>query len=273
MADRIKISTSDLENQATRLTTLGNQMEDISEKADKALSLIRDALGSKFSSNMDRKSKSLIKLNSLKDSFYTGAEVANKCASTYQNADKVLRDMIGDSLPQEIKDSPASSQSVYIYVDKSVYNQNAYDYKFKEWYDYNKDGKLDHINTGCVITSCAYALSLMGITTTPLEAYERSGGCRADFNKISQGKAYISGEEPVSKLNEMAKKTKVDNNISPIMLRVKNNTHTCVLEDVEIDANGNITKYIVFDPWEAKTVEYTNLSQIGINYFTYYTRA
>lgn len=273
MADRIKITTADLESQATRLSGLGNQMEDIRTKADIALSLMEDALSSKFTSNMDKKGKTLLKnLKSLKNSLNTGAKVATQCATSYRNADKVLRDVIGDSLPNDVKNSSTSAQSVVSPVDKSVYDQTAYS-QFMEHYDYDYDGDIDYINTGCVITSCAYALTLMGIVTTPLQAYERSGGCGAVYNAISQNQAYIRMDQPISQLNEMAKKAKTDKNTSPLMLRVNGNTHTVVLEDIEMDANGNITKYIVFDPYRATTKEYTSISQMNVTNFDYYTRA
>lgn len=113
MADKIKITTADLESQAVRLSGLSNQMEDICSKADRALSLMEDALSSKFTSNMDKKGKTLLKnLKTLKSSLNTGAKVATQCATSYQNADKVLRDVIGDSLPEDIKNSSTSSQTV-----------------------------------------------------------------------------------------------------------------------------------------------------------------
>lgn len=121
MADRIRITPSELESQAARLTGLGNQMEDITSKADRALSLMEDALSSKFTSNMDKKGKTLLKnLKSLKNSLRTGAKVAAQCATSYQNADKVLRDEIGDSLPKDVINSPASNQKVEKTIESSI---------------------------------------------------------------------------------------------------------------------------------------------------------
>lgn len=174
----------------------------------------------------------------------------------------------GTSLP----DNNNSSEVAAPPIDESVYDQTAYT-QFMEHYDYDYDGDVDYINTGCVITACAYALTRMGIVTTPLEAYERSGGCGAVYNAISQNQAYITMDQPVSLLDQMAKKAKADSNISPLMLRVNGNTHTVVLKDIELDGEGNITKYIVLDPYKAATKEYTSISEMNVTNFDYYTRA
>ena len=166
-----------------------------------------------------------------------------------------------------------STENVVQPIDESVYDQTAYS-QFMEHYDYDYDGDVDYINTGCVITSCAYALTRMGIETTPLQAYERSGGCYAYYNKISQNQAKVTTNCSVSLIDEMARKAKNDpNNISPLMLRVNGNTHTVGLKDIEMDSAGKITKYIVFDPYKATTKEYTSISQMKVSSFNYYTRS
>lgn len=170
MADRIRITPSELESQATRLTGLGNQMEDITSKADRALSLMEDALSSKFTSNMDKKGKTLLKnLKSLKNSLRTGAKVAAQCATSYQNADKVLRDEIGDSLPQDVINSPVSNQEVFNspLANTKEYNNTTYhalDYEdnimSQNSYDGYEFGYGDY-NAGCTATAWCMGLSIM----------------------------------------------------------------------------------------------------------------
>ncbi len=273
MASNIKITPNELTAQAVKLETLDNQLGEAMAKSDQAFRLLCDALSAAFTPNMRTKATKLMRnMETLRRSIHTGADVARECAASYENADKVLRDKIGDELPASIQVLPTSEQTVEKPIDESIYDQTAYS-QFMEHYDYDYDGDVDYINTGCVITSCAYALTRMGIPTTPLQAYERSGGCGAVYNAISQNQAYIRMNQPVSLLDEMAKKAKTDPNMSPLMLRVNGNTHTVVLKDIELDANGNITKYIVFDPYKAQTKEYTAISQMKVSKFNYYVRA
>lgn len=207
------------------------------------------------------------------------------CKETYEAVDEYLAKEYTDWLPEDVREHYASviesssdessnseDPSSNVQFDESIYNQTSYS-EFMEYYDYNYDGVLDWINTGCVITSCAYVLTCMGIPTTPLEAFERSGGCGAVYNAISQNKAYITMDQPVSKLTQMAIESKNNPNISNLMLRVNGNTHTVVLKDIELDGNGNISKYIIFDPYGGVTKEYSNLSEINVYNFDYYTRA
>lgn len=284
MANNIRILPSELQRQASKLNDLANQMDDITAKSLQAVKMMEEALhcGSAFSVISMLTGKSLFqeRLENVTNSLRTGAEIANTCATTFENADKVIRDKIGDSLPAEVVNTTPSGQYV---VDKGVYNQLAYDHFWTE-YDWNYDGVKEWVNTGCVITSCAYALTLMGIPTTPQDAYVRSGNtCDAWYDKIANSggvqQAYYSGVRPVSELNAMAIQAKESNysTFSPLMLRVNGNTHTVVLEDIETDGNGNITKYVVFDPYKGVTKEYASWSDMGkdytVNNFTYYTRA
>lgn len=113
MADKIKITPAELESQAARLTVLTNQMQEQIDKSSKALALIEDSLSILFSKSMDSKGNALLKkLKNLRKSLKTGAEVASKCATTYENADKVLRDTMGDSLPDNVVNVPVSNQTV-----------------------------------------------------------------------------------------------------------------------------------------------------------------
>lgn len=114
MSDKIRISTSELNAQATELSKLHGQINDIYQKADKALNLMNEALSAKFVLTMWFKKVTLLaKLATLRKSLNDGANVAIQCAETYENADKVLRDLMGNSLPNDIIQSPISNQEVY----------------------------------------------------------------------------------------------------------------------------------------------------------------
>ena len=113
MASKIKISTDVLESQATRLQKLAEQISDIHLKAGRAIALIHEATNSKYSWDMKQKGDKLLKnANQLSDKLYEGAKIAVKASTTYQNTDKVIRDLVGKSLPDDVKNSATSGQTV-----------------------------------------------------------------------------------------------------------------------------------------------------------------
>lgn len=149
MANKISISTKELETQANKLYALGSHVDDITLKSGKAMRLIEEALSSKFTSNMEEKSKALMKnIRSLRDNLYVGSKVAFQCATSYQNADIVLRKVIGDSLPDEIKDTnknPPSQQQV-----KNEFQTKVDDMKAKDGFkqgDYNYNDFMNGVSS------------------------------------------------------------------------------------------------------------------------------
>lgn len=146
MANKISISTKELETQANKLYALGSHVDDITLKSGKAMRLIEEALSSKFTSNMEEKSKALMKnIRSLRDNLYVGSKVAFQCATSYQNMDKVLRDEIGNTLPDDVVNSPISNQEV-----KNEFEAKVDEMKEKEGFrqgDYNYNNFMYYVSS------------------------------------------------------------------------------------------------------------------------------
>ena len=153
-------------------------------------------------------------------------------------------------------------------INEADYDQTKYQ-EFYQWYN----GRWT--STGCAITSAAYVLTMLGIETSPLDAYHRNGNSTYIYwNSVTQGKATWSGHLSPSRLNELAIQSKSDNNKSQLILNVNNGGHFVVLKDVVTDANGNITQYKVFDPWKAQEKSYTpeTIGQLKLNAVSYYQK-
>lgn len=91
MLDRIKVTPEQLREQSTRLSSLSKQVDSIYDKANRALTLMDDALEGKFTSNMHIKARNLLtSVRTLSTSLYEGSQVADKAASAYVDADSIL---------------------------------------------------------------------------------------------------------------------------------------------------------------------------------------
>ncbi len=113
MANKIRITPAELTAQAAKIREASSKTQEIHSKSNQAMNAISNAMSGKFKSNMDKKGKKLLKnLTELKNSLNQGATVAENCAKSYENMDKELRKQIGDSLPQEVVNTPASNQQV-----------------------------------------------------------------------------------------------------------------------------------------------------------------
>ncbi len=129
MANKIRITPSELTAQAAKIKAASIKSKDISVKSFLIMNKLSNGLSGKFKSNMDKKGKKLLKnLNDLAISLDQGATVAENCAKSYENMDKELRKQIGDSLPQDVVNAPVSTQSVYrddfenLNVEKPTYS-------------------------------------------------------------------------------------------------------------------------------------------------------
>lgn len=239
MADRIRISPVELETQANKLYTLGSQVDDITLKAGKAMRLIEEALSSKFTSNMEKKSATLMKnIRSLRDSLYIGSKVAFQCASSYKNADTVLRDEIGNSLPQDVISSPTSDQKVEKTIESSIpYSQLA-----------NKNSVGSVVaNTG---NSCYdnYRVAHSSYNGGDLECV---GYVNGRFKELTGHTLNIGGnaiDYQYNHVNDGA--VYYTTNINEIKLPAiavtrgyyTNFGHVVIIENVDCDAKGNITQ-------------------------------
>lgn len=121
MAETLLITTDELNAQSAKLRTLSDQIGRVGDQANQAIGLLNDALSGKFSANMRFKGRAMLaQLQVLRDTLQTGANVAKKCAESFQNTDKVLREVIGDSLSDEVLDVPASTQEVLTPFDAKL---------------------------------------------------------------------------------------------------------------------------------------------------------
>lgn len=153
-------------------------------------------------------------------------------------------------------------------INEADYDQTKYQ-EFYEWYN----GRWT--STGCAITSAAYALTMLGIDTSPLDAFHRNGNSTYIYwNRVTEGQATWSGHLSASRLNELAIQSKNNSNQSQLILNVNGGGHFVVLKDVEVDAGGNITKYTVFDPWKAQEKTYTpdTIHKLNLKAVSYYTK-
>ena len=113
MANKISISTGMLEDQADRLQKLSNQIYEIYSKANRAISLIHEATNSKYSWDMQRKGTILLRdADHMADLMHDAAKIAVQASTSFQNTDKVIRELIGEFLPKDIIQSPPSTQEV-----------------------------------------------------------------------------------------------------------------------------------------------------------------
>lgn len=91
MSDRIKVTPEQLREQSAQLSSLSKQMDNIYDKANRALTLMDDALEGKFTSNMHIKARNLLtSVRTLSTSLYEGSQVADRAASAYVDADSIL---------------------------------------------------------------------------------------------------------------------------------------------------------------------------------------
>ena len=119
---QIKITPATLRAQSAQLRALQTRMADLSAKSTKVINLLDEALTGSFNILMRTKGNIMLaQMKLLCNDLDTAAQIANRCAETYENADKVIRDTIGDSLPDEVVNTPVSTQEV---VPDVVVNEN-----------------------------------------------------------------------------------------------------------------------------------------------------
>ena len=114
MAKAIRISPADLKKQAAALSNLSVTATTLQGKASTALNLIRDAVDSKvfrLGAYLQHQ-KTITLMKTMAESLNTAAGIAQRCAEEYINADAAIRKEIGDSLPDEVKNTPTSTQEV-----------------------------------------------------------------------------------------------------------------------------------------------------------------
>lgn len=253
MSKKISINTETLRGQADQLETCVSELEDSLANANRQIFIINESTSFSMRMAMIQKTALLQSMvNSLKETMQTGVTLARQCADEFENrdiqnkrnVDQMIRDNISD-LPSGVAEKPVSDQGV---IDERLFDQYLPEYMEGEnSFDYDHDGDSD----GCGICSAAYALTAMGIYTTPRDAYNRSGGVGAAWYDIADGKASYQTTGDVSQVNfdSLAKESFQDGNMSDLIIHTNEfGTHYIVLKDIELDNDGNISKYIVYDP-------------------------
>ena len=117
MSDRIKVTPEQLREQSARLSSLSKQVDSIYDKANRALTLMDDALEGKFTSNMHIKARNLLtSVRTLSTSLYEGSQVADRAASAYVDADSILVKLSEESTV--LKSSAQLQKSIPQMVEK-----------------------------------------------------------------------------------------------------------------------------------------------------------
>ena len=230
MADKIKISPSELMEQHERLVKIGKDFVDIKDKAQRALNLMDGALSGKFANNMRAKKGKLISnIGDLIVSLTQGAIVAQKCAESFENADRELRDIFGNDLPDEIRNSDVSEQKVQQGIESSIH--------YSQLADKDKVGKV------ITDTSENYYVKYEG-------KLQCVGYARGRFYELTNHKLNIYGDAIKFKdkyVNDSC--VYYTTNIYEIKLPaiavtkgITSDGHVVVIENLDYDDKGNITK-------------------------------
>ena len=114
MAKAIRISPADLKKQAAALNNLSGTATALQAKASTALTLVRNAVDSQIfqMGAYLQHQKTILLMKSMAEALGTAAGIAQRCAEEYINADAAIRKEIGDQLPDEVKNTPTSTQEV-----------------------------------------------------------------------------------------------------------------------------------------------------------------
>lgn len=121
MATRIKITTTELKEQAGRMDALNARLDDVYSQMEGALKKIDNSTCAKFSSNLIVKTASLRrKVQNARNYLLIGAAIAKKCAESYTNADTVIRNNIVDINTPEVRNAKPSTQKVQRYDDETL---------------------------------------------------------------------------------------------------------------------------------------------------------
>lgn len=127
MGNKISVSTSELRSQASRLSALSSQMEELVTKTNTAIKQADASVAGKFKHNMFMKMTQVARTFAvLQGDLNRAAGFATKSAESFENVDTVIRREIGDSFPDNVKNAPSSGQTVVPLEDKEC-NGAAFD--------------------------------------------------------------------------------------------------------------------------------------------------
>lgn len=133
MSDRIRISVADLRAQSAELSAIATEFETQYKLAVNAIKNMKSCMSMAMAVNMIIKmSRLILFFVSLDSTLQQGITVANHAADSFENTDSALRKLFGDTLSEEVKKSPTSTQVVEIPFDtkveqlKKVFPENSY---------------------------------------------------------------------------------------------------------------------------------------------------
>lgn len=174
MGDKIRVSTEELTSQGNRLSLLSEQSTELTQKTNQAIKRANAALGGKFKWNMQAKlSKVIMCFSVISKDLKKASDVALQSAQSYENTDAVLRKEIGDTLPDNVKNSAPSKQEVYPTTVETNLQPNMGSYSMSQ-YGYNMTNSAGK-NVGCMATAYAIGQSIVtGEPQSPLKYWTGS---------------------------------------------------------------------------------------------------
>jgi len=136
MANKIKITTTELREQAGRMDALNDRLDGVIAQMNSALKKIDDSTCAKFSSNIIVKTASLRRnMQNARNNLLIGVGIARLCAESYTNADIVIRKNIADINTPEVQNTAPSEQKVSSNIEEIIetLGMEAYDDRTNNW--------------------------------------------------------------------------------------------------------------------------------------------
>ena len=115
---KIRISVSDLRNQAAELSAIASDFENQYRTAVNTLHNMKDAMSLAMAVNMEVKSaRMILYFSSLNITLQQGVTIANASADSFEsidrkNTDQIIRELFSNWLPEDVKSADVSQQKV-----------------------------------------------------------------------------------------------------------------------------------------------------------------
>lgn len=120
MASKIRIKTSELQSQSVKLTEYSEELYDLYKRTKKTLNSINSTMSGKFVANMSLKSSGLLQqMLNVKNQLKIAGLIADRCATSYENADTVIRKNI-QGLSEKTISTPTSTQHIQRYEEEDL---------------------------------------------------------------------------------------------------------------------------------------------------------
>lgn len=273
MPNKVSITPSELVTQSNRLANLSNQLDEITLKANKSLSLIEHALSSKFSSNMGNKGKTLLKnLNSLKSSLMIGSNVAKKSAGTFETVDRQLAKLYKEDVSSR-QGTTAKMDSVSTKpVDMNYYMQNVTDAEYAKlcliWYGVDKKGGSVELFLDRIKDELPQNDPLATLTYDQVRVVKKGSGLSAVVITDAAGNAIVifngtdvfgdAGDDITDLKLAVGQGSKQSSQANELIFELaQNGYHNVVVTGHSLGGylatstalhNGNVSKCVAFDP-------------------------